>query len=117
MLQLNRLPANMSINFIRRLLAGFANCLLTGNVYMAECAPCHLVPSLKQIEVMSCDVFPFIVFLFFAVTLSLASRHRRPAGALVPFSSLPSMFFSNVSVSFTLSLLAASYLLSPSLAP
>ena len=34
-----------------RLLAGLANSLLTGNVYMAECAPSNLVPSLKQIEV------------------------------------------------------------------
>ena len=58
MLQLNRLPANMNKNFIDRLLAGFANSLLTGNVYMAECAPSHLVPSLKQIEVRSFDVFP-----------------------------------------------------------
>ena len=106
----------MNKNFMGRLLAGFANSLLTGNVYMAECAPSHLVPSLKQVEVMSFDVSPFL-FLFFAVTLSLTSRYRRPAGAWAPFSSLPSTFFSNVSVSVTLSLLADSYLLSPSLAP
>ena len=49
----------MNKNFMGRLLAGFANSLLTGNVYMAECAPSHLVPSLKQVEVMSFDVFPF----------------------------------------------------------
>ena len=53
------LAANMNKNFMGRLLAGFANSLLTGNVYMAECAPSHLVPSLKQVEVMSFDVFPF----------------------------------------------------------
>ena len=34
-----------------RVLAGLANSLLTGNVYMVECAPSNLVPSLKQIEV------------------------------------------------------------------
>ena len=62
----------MNKNFMGRLLAGFANSLLTGNVYMAECAPSHLVPSLKQVEVMSFDV---LLFLFFAVTLSLTSRH------------------------------------------
>ena len=38
-------------NYQIRLLAGLANSLLTGNVYMAECAPSNLVPSLKQIEV------------------------------------------------------------------
>ena len=37
--------------FVDRLLAGLSNSLLTGNVYMAECAPSNLVPSLKQIEV------------------------------------------------------------------
>ena len=84
----------MNIEFSRRLLAGFANSSLTGNVYMAECAPSHLVPSLKQIEMMSFDVFSFKVFFFFAVTLSLTSRHRRPSGAWVPFSSLPSTLFS-----------------------
>ena len=36
---------------IARLFAGLANSLLTGNVYMAECAPSNLVPSFKQIEV------------------------------------------------------------------
>ena len=39
---------------LHRLLGGLANSLLTGNVYMVECAPGNLVPSLKQLEVKTC---------------------------------------------------------------
>ena len=77
----------MNKNFMGRLLAGFANSLLTGNVYMAECAPSHLVPSLKQIEVMSFDVFSFKVFLFFAVTLDISIQAAsRSMGAILIFA-------------------------------
>ena len=36
-----------------RILAGLSNSFLTGNVYMADTAPNHLVASFKQIEVTS----------------------------------------------------------------
>ena len=42
-----------------RVLAGLANSLLTGNVYMVECAPSNLVPSLRQIEVEIYRTFIF----------------------------------------------------------
>ena len=59
-------------------LAGLANSLLTGNVYMAECAPSHLVPSLKQIEVKS----PAEELYFNGVCSQAASRST---GAILIF--------------------------------
>ena len=106
----------MNIEFSCRLLAGFANSLLTGNVYMAECAPSHLVPSLKQVEVISFDVFPFYCVLVlcchpeFGLSTQAASRSM---GAILIFAF--NVIF--VSVFVTLSLLATSYLLLPFLAP
>ena len=43
--------------------AGLANSFLTGNVYMAECAPSRLVLSFKQIEVRKEEKDENLIFL------------------------------------------------------
>ena len=81
---------------------------------MAECSPSHLAPSLKQIEVMSFDVFSFKVFLFFAVTLDISIQAASRSIDAILIFALNVIF---VSVFVKLSLLANSYLLLPFLAP